>query len=177
MRTQLTNLANPTHFTKGFHFGATQTEIQAEIGGAGISDKNVKDATEAGQRHGKFAIQGLKKLPDWAGPTYRGLSEAAADIPIKYVVNQTIDYAAFTSMSTQRNTSEDFAESEVKPAKPVPVLLILTVTKGKDIAKLSLFAGEGEVLLAPGASFRITAEAPGMVGSTMGHIVHATQVR
>jgi hypothetical protein len=172
MNTQLTDLANPTKAGSGFQFGATEAALQG-----GITQQHKDEAKEAGLRHAKYALQGMAKLPKWQSPplTYRGRSETPAKIASDYQVNQTINFTAFASSSTKQSVAVNFATGNVNATNPVPLLIILTVTNGRDIAKLSLFPGEGEILLLPGASFTITQSAPGTVGGMPGHIVHAVQ--
>lgn len=121
---------------------------------AGVTDQHVQEATEEGQLHGKIAVSGMKKLPDWTGQTYRGLALPESDFSAMYPLNGTTVFPAFSSTSLNEATSRGFARTNATDGK-VAILLRLQLTRGKDIATLSNSPGEAEILLMPGATFKV----------------------
>ena len=101
------------------------------------------------------AKEGMKKLPDWKGKTFRGLGLTQQQIDTEYPLKGTATFPAFSSTSLDEQVSRGFAGSNTGGGK-IGVLLRLAVTKGKDIAALSNSPGEAEVLLMPGAKFTVT---------------------
>ena len=111
-------------------------------------------AAAEGVRHGKFAVEGLKKLPAWTGDTYRGMGLSPADFKAQFEDTDVWSTNAFTSTSAKEDVSKGFARQESKAGK-VGFLMQFQVTNGRDINKLSTFGNEGEILLMPGASAKI----------------------
>jgi hypothetical protein len=118
-------------------------------------NQHVAKATQEGQLHGKMAVAGMKKLPNWTGTTFRGLALTEQEISQQYTKNGTVRFDAFSSTSKKEGTSRSFARQNATGGK-VAILLYLQLTKGKDIAILSNSASEDEILLMPGASFSIS---------------------
>jgi hypothetical protein len=111
-------------------------------------------AASEGTRHGKHAVEGLKKLPPWKGETYRGMGLTEAEFQDQFVANKVWKAASFTSTSTRKDVSTGFAKNEGTGGK-VAILLTFHVTNGRDIKDLSIYSGEGEILLLPGATARV----------------------
>jgi hypothetical protein len=136
-----------------FHDPNTETDVR---GSAGVSDQHADEATLEGQLHNKIALKGLNKLPDWSGKTYRGAAFNATDFAAKYPPppNGETVFPAFTSTSRDENKSKTFASINAQGDK-FPILIRLTLTKGKNIRKLSALPSEKEILLLPGATFKV----------------------
>jgi hypothetical protein len=111
-------------------------------------------AAAEGVQHGKMAVEGLKKLPPWTGTTYRGMGLSPEDFKAQYEDTKVWSAKSFTSTSTKKDISKEFAQRESKGGK-IGFLLEFTVTNGRDINLLSIFGNEGEILLMPGASAEI----------------------
>jgi ADP-ribosyltransferase exoenzyme len=112
-------------------------------------------AAEEGVRHGKMAVEGLRKMKPWVGKTYRGMGLPPAEFKAKFEDVTEWSANAFTSTSIDQSVSRNFAKAEGKVPGKVGFLLIYTVTDGRDIADLSIYRNEGEVLLLPGAKAKI----------------------
>jgi hypothetical protein len=112
-------------------------------------------AAEEGVRHGKMAVEGLRKMKPWVGKTFRGMGLPPEEFKAKFEDATEWSANAFTSTSTKESVSENFAKAESKPPARVGFLLIYTVIDGRDIADLSTFRNEGEILLLPGAMAKI----------------------
>ncbi len=108
-------------------------------------------AAAEGVRHGKFAVEGLKKLPPWKGETYRGMGLSPEEFKTQFEDTNVWKAASFTSTSVKKDISEAFAQQETKPGR-IGFLLRFDVNNGRDINLLSIFGNEGEILLMPGAS-------------------------
>jgi len=111
-------------------------------------------AASEGARHGKMAHEGLKKLKPWTGTTYRGMGLTPEAFKAKFVDTNVWTANSFTSTSQDLAISSGFAKNEAKDGK-IGFLMVFTVTNGRDIADLSTFANEGEILLMPGATATI----------------------
>jgi hypothetical protein len=108
--------------------------------------------------HSRMAVSGLAKIPDWSGNGYRGLALPQADVFNQYADGKTVAFPAFSSTSTNETVSTLFALKEAMKSggAKVPVLLVLQITKGKDIAKISAVESEAEVLLPPNSKFSVS---------------------
>jgi len=108
---------------------------------------------------------------------YRGMKLTQKDIDLyKEAVGEVKSWLAFASTSTERNKAEVFL-SESEPGK-VPTLFIIRYESdssqyfpGKDISSLSIYGHEKEVLLHPGADFRIE-KVEENVGANRQTIIH-----
>ena len=111
-------------------------------------------AMAEGQRHTKIAVEGLKKLPEVSGiETYRGMSLPASVFEKDYKKGGRWHSKALTSTSQLDDKAVAFlsrASGEVK------FLIKFQVTRGRDVDAISVFSGEKEVLLLPGATGIIT---------------------
>jgi Domain of unknown function (DUF4157)/ADP-ribosyltransferase exoenzyme len=119
-----------------------------------LNDDERQQIKREGKQHSDMASMGLQKLPDIKMETYRGIGLTKEDFEAQYQVGKEILFKAFTSTSKKRDGSQSFANSEAKGGK-LPILMVLKVTKGKDIDNLSSSQGEGEILLAPGSKFKV----------------------
>jgi len=129
-------------------------------------------AAAEGQRHTKMAVAGLKKLPKVTGvETYRGMSLPQSVFDKDYKEGGPWGSKALTSTSTDPSKALTFlamAKGEVK------FMIKFQVTAGRDVDFISVFQGEKEVLLLPGATGVITKIEP--ESSTCNHkIVHIDQ--
>jgi hypothetical protein len=120
------------------------------------NDADVGNASAQGLRHAKLTKKAMKKLPAWKSPpiTYRGMGLSPADFKAMFEDKTTWDTAAFVSTSTQPTKALEFARREGRRAG-VAILLHFDVSNGRDIDKLSMYPGEGEILLMPGATAKI----------------------
>ena len=121
-----------------------------------------------------YILNGLEKLPDYAGTVLRGVTGKARIAP-QYTNERLIKWRAFSSSSTSLDAAADFGALSVlifMITHPVPdftsvcirvagtpddvLIFRIQVTRGKVIRLLSLFAQEDEVLLFPGMKFKVT---------------------
>jgi len=112
-----------------------------------------------GLDHADIARSGLKKLPDTPGDTWRGVVLTPAEFKAKYSVGSTTISEAFSSSSLNQNVADGFIHSNKVNGK-VNILLQMHVTKGKDIMSLSDSSTEAELLLLPGATFKVVSIKP-----------------
>jgi hypothetical protein len=77
-----------------------------------------------------------------------------AEVETRYSKGKVLTESTFSSTSSDFSVARRFAE-ESGSGKKLGVLLIISGPKGKDIAMFSEVKSEGEVLLLPGASFRV----------------------
>ena len=129
---------------------ALARELQAQV-----TPQHLAEAKVEGQLHGKIAMAGMKKLPDYKGETFRGVGLTAAQFAQQYPLKGQAIFTAFSSTSLNEATSRGFAGMESAPPK-LGILLRLKCTRGKDIQMLSNSPGEREILLMPGATFTVT---------------------
>jgi hypothetical protein len=127
--------------------------------------------TQETMEHTKMAVQGMKKLPTWTGETYRGMSLSPTEFASQFQENKAISYPAFTSMSLDSGTAQGYITPE---DTEVGVYLVMQVTKGTDIAKISAYRSESEVLLMPGSTFMVNKITPPGSSKTY-HTVEMTQ--
>lgn len=121
---------------------------------SGVTDAHIDQAMTEGKLHGKIALSGMKKLPNWVGSAFRGLALTEEDFAAQYPLNSVTVFPAFSSTSTNENVSRSFARRYATDGK-VAILLRLQVTKGKNIKWFSDSPQEDEVLLMPGATFKV----------------------
>ena len=115
-------------------------------------------AAAEGQRHAKFAVAGLKKLPSVQATAYRGLALKPADFKRQFEDATVWETKGFTSTSTDFHTASQFASDETaKLGKgAVEVLLEINVIDGRNVAPFSVHGRENEVMLLPGTKGTIT---------------------
>ena len=109
--------------------------------------------------HSSMALSGMKKLPDWQGVTYRGLVLTPAEFKQQYPAHGNAVMQAFTSTSTSAVNPESFIHENEEAGK-VNILLELHLKQGKDIAAFSFSRSEEEILLMPGAVFKVRSVSP-----------------
>ena len=108
-------------------------------------------------QHSRMVLDALAKLPDLPPTeTYRGLAMTSDELNQYKKGNKAPPWAAFSSSSIKRDTAEFYAKTRAgqQPGK-VPVLMISTVTQGKDLKDVSLYGQETEILLLPNAEFTV----------------------
>jgi len=115
----------------------------------------------------KALNNGLEKLPNFSGTTYRGTTIPESVVMSKYKTafdnNQAnIVEEAFTSTSTSPNVANSFANDVLDPGD-VRVFFSMTSSKGKDVDAFSKYGpnftnpaySESEVLFKSGESFSV----------------------
>jgi hypothetical protein len=128
---------------------------QINLGGRDtLNDKERQQVKEEAIRHSDKAVEGLAKLPDIKKEVYRGVGLTQKEFNDQYQKGKTVTLPSFTSTSLDKKVSKGFAKREAKGGK-VGILLVMQVTKGKDIGDLSVFDKEKEVLLPPKSSFKV----------------------
>jgi len=113
---------------------------QIDLGGRTVlNDQERIQVQEEANRHSDKAVEGLKKLPDISQEVYRGVGLTTKEFEDQYKNSAaTVTFPSFSSTSLDKEVSRGFAEKEAKGGK-VGLLLIMQVTKGKDIGDLSLY--------------------------------------
>jgi hypothetical protein len=103
-------------------------------------------------------MQGLAKLPPYAGESYRGDRVKEDAFREKYAVGKEVVFGAFGSSSKEMEVALNFEHgiSGTVPPDSIGVLLVFRSSGGRDISALSAFAHEQEVLLPPGARYVVT---------------------
>lgn len=137
--------------------GWLKAQIPETVGNkdADVSQEGLDQAKAEGQRHGEMTVQGLKKLPPWKGTTFRGLGLTPDELKKEYPKGKTIVQKPFLSTSLEESVADGFAKTNsVKPGK-VGILMHLTLTEGRDIAALSKYGSEKEILVIAGATFHV----------------------
>ena len=109
-------------------------------------------AAAEGQRHGKFAVEGLRKLPSVRATAYRGMALKPEDYKRQFVDATVWQTKGFTSTSTDRDTAFKFASEEKSRIgkHAVEIVLEIDVIDGKNVQPFSVHKTENEVLLLPG---------------------------
>jgi hypothetical protein len=109
-------------------------------------------------QHSRRALAGLAKLPNAPSTdTYRGLALTQAELNGYKKGNKAPPWAAFSSTSTNSSMAEQYAKTRAFEQKgKLPVLIISTVTQGKNINPVSFYPNETEILVLPGAEFTVT---------------------
>jgi hypothetical protein len=129
-----------------------------------ISEANegtdLKKLKEEGAMQAGALMMALMKMPPTKTTAYRGARVSAGEFNAKYGSRQDTVFTTFSSTSMDAYTAERFADGrgEVVPRndQTVRVLCTLDVTNGRDLSKISVYgAAEKEVLLLPGATFKI----------------------
>jgi hypothetical protein len=90
-----------------------------------------------------YLLEGLKKMPTFTGPVYRGVSEKLSQKSNQYFVGNKIIWITGTSTSKKSEVRKSFAGGASQ------TWIIIDVKNGKSIESLSMFPGEEEVLLPP----------------------------
>lgn len=109
---------------------------------------------EEGWTHARFAISGMRKLPDWTGTTWRGAGFTADEINTKFRPGRTWTTPAFLSTSLNKMAASGFASQNTHGDK-IGVFFETELTKGKDVMPFSDMKHEKEILVAPWSSFTV----------------------
>jgi len=98
-----------------------------------------------------YLVRAVHKLPNLEMTVYRAFDKPLTTLSKQYIDGNTIVWIAFTSTSTQKDILKTFSQNV-----NLGTYMMLKVTQGKNIAPLSLFPSEGEVLLLPNSTFKVT---------------------
>lgn len=124
---------------------------------------SIKELVNETQLHAKLAVEGLQLLPPHAGIVYRGYRSKK-----KPEVGEVMTEHKIVSMSTREHVSAGFALNPDAVGR-YKVLCVLNSTRGRSLGQASMAgASEGEILFAPGSSFRVTAVDPWALGGADG---------
>jgi hypothetical protein len=137
--------------------------------GPGLKLLKQEGALQAG-----MLSQAASKLPKYDKLTYRGRRMSEDDFDAKYLKNpgKVERFASFSSMSKSEAVARRYADGiggdvKTKPTETVSVLYEVQMTNGRDISALSaaLSQNEEEVLILPGAEFKVTQVTPFFAGN------------
>lgn len=131
--------------------GKSEDYLTSEQGRA-----EMKTFFEEGSLHSAMAIAALQKLDDVAGTCYRGTRMTLQQFEGQYGDSRTKKFPstvlrALTSCSTKKESAEVFANKSDDVDATVSVMTEIATTHARDIGDLSLYPGERELLLLPGA--------------------------
>jgi Domain of unknown function (DUF4157)/NAD:arginine ADP-ribosyltransferase len=110
----------------------------------------IKDIIAESKEHAKMAKFGLKLLKPYTGKVHRGYK--AFFLPKK---GDIMSDNKFFSTSTKESVAMGFANKGIGKYK---IVAHIQSTSGRQIGGVSMVAGEGEVLFAPGTTFEITSD-------------------
>lgn len=137
-------------------------KLMSAAGPAAKGRLEITKAAAEGRMHASMLKKALKRIDDTdAKQVYRGQVLNSADAAKKYVKDQVLAFDYFASTSDDRKVSEAFIETgldeaQKKGEQKTGILLILEgVAGGKRIADFSENPQESEVLLLPGARYKI----------------------
>jgi hypothetical protein len=137
--------------------------------GPGLKLLKQEGALQAG-----MLAQAAAKLPKYTESAFRGKRMSMAAFKDRYIKNpgQLETFASFSSASKSEAVAQGYADGtsgdvKPKPNETVSILYEITMTNGRDISALSaaLSQNEEEVLILPGAAFKVTQSIPLMPGS------------
>jgi len=121
-----------------------------------LRDRNMAELERLHLREWLYwLLKGLLKLPPWKGTAYRGLDTPLLEISKRYVQGKQVTWTAFTSTTTDKETTMRKFGSGTKGGTYVKI----EVTDGRDISAFSPFA-ENERLLLPNATFTVVQALP-----------------
>jgi hypothetical protein len=103
------------------------------------------EAAAAAQQRVDRAVAGLEKLPQYDGVSYRG-TNLPPDVLKAWEPGEVVSDKAFMSSSVDRRVADSFGKE---------VFMRIVGHSGVDIAPLSRFANEVEILFKPGTEFRV----------------------
>jgi hypothetical protein len=111
---------------------------------------------EEGSLHSAMAIAALQKLEDVADTCYRGTRMTMQQFEEQYGNSRRKKFPstvlrALTSCSTKKESAEVFANKSDEVDATVSVITEIATAHARDIGDLSLYPGERELLLLPGA--------------------------
>lgn len=123
--------------------------------------EDLKKLKQEGALHAGAMMMALTKLPPMKATAYRGARVSQSEFNTKFGSGRDTVFTTFASTALEKFTAERFANGrgEVVPRadQTVRVFCILEVTNGRDLSKISVYgASEKEVLLLPGATFKIS---------------------
>ncbi len=120
---------------------------------------------EEGQLHAHVMMQGLAKLPQKTGKTYRGARMTRKDFDEHYRLETVFRNPNFSSSSTNRARAQVFADKNDDHNKTVSVLCISTINNAIDISRISVYPNEEEWLLLPGSEFKVVSRVQQATGN------------
>ncbi len=140
-------------------------------------DRLVANRMEEGSLHAGMAMQGLSKMPVFAGPTFRGETFTEAAFKQRFKVDKkgrvtarqsTVTRTSISSAAKVRDVAESFIVASSLDlgfgaqtrSKAYCLLWEFDVTNGRDIEAMSASSHEREVVTLPGASFTIVSIEP-----------------
>jgi len=147
---------------------------------------------QEGALHAGILSQAAAKLPKYDKATFRGKRMSEDDFDEKYLKNpgRIEGFGSFSSASKSETIARGYADGTAGDVKPKPdetvsILYELTMTNGRDISALSaaLSKNEEEVLILPGAAFRVKqvipyfAGNPGKPAARFWYRIKLTQIR
>jgi hypothetical protein len=129
------------------------------VGGSYFNPKATKEQLkEEGPVHTGMMVEGLARLPAWEGVLYRG-ERQEFDKVLELYATGTYEQKNIGSATMSRSVARTYANGmgggDPEPDQNVFVMVVLHVTNGRDISKISAVAKEGEVTILPGAKFDI----------------------
>jgi ADP-ribosyltransferase exoenzyme len=101
-----------------------------------------------------LADQAMSHLPKYKGAVYRG-AHLLNSIVDKYQPGEVITEASFGSTSMKPEVAAKFSDGEVDDPDKTKVTYIINSKNGRNIAPLSLYPEEEEVLMRPSTSFKV----------------------
>jgi hypothetical protein len=114
-----------------------------------------KTRFEEGSLHAGIAMRGLRNMPVYAQPVFRGASMTDDELE-KLKKDGGWSSTAMASLTKERSIATSFASTSAKtPDKKHHVLFQIDDHGARDIEQFSQFSHEKEVLLPAGSAFRI----------------------
>jgi hypothetical protein len=110
-----------------------------------------------GNAHAQQVLRALRKIKPVKKTLYRGLSLSEAQFTKDFLKDYFV-VDGIKSFSTERGTSEGFADKYSNSSQNRWILMILKSKKAKNIDPFSEIGGENECLLLPGARFEKVSE-------------------
>ncbi len=156
-------------------FAQDEARLEAQEGGSLRTRTGRRKLIVEALQHSRQALSGLNKLPDAAPTTaYRGTKVTLADFQAKYQKDCIVPSENYW-VSTSLDPDQGLMYAEKNPREGFEqVLLVMQVTKGKDIQDLSLYK-EKEILVPPGAQFKVTKD-PVLITGKKVHRVEMSQI-
>jgi len=127
---------------KKLELGVIQNQIEE-------GDTTLEQVMKEAKTHIRMMNRTLKEMPAWHGQAFRGGSIVSRWAWRK---GSTQKFSAFTSTSTARAIASRFIQHN---AISTGALFELTLTDGRDLGEINQ-ADEAEILLMPGATFKVT---------------------
>lgn len=109
----------------------------------------------------RVLASGLNKLPAVRGILYRGTRIDQEQFVRSWVAGRTVTSSMFVSVSTELRIARNFAKMGAYGRDKIDVLFEIRNGSGSLVDPISINRGEREILLTPGAKFRVdTVESP-----------------